>query len=297
MKNKLQILSITTMLFILSCANIIAQNLCTNGDFETLEDIATAPSNPMGTCYYDGGDLSNNSPADEWLTWSGCAENYCCVITAVTTIESTCLKPNVNVSGNIMHVTTTAGGAGIDNVNVNTSTASKVKVTAWVYVISGEVSMAIGPTGVPEYYDLSLHHCKWEKLSITANNPDFDFNQVLFFSNDEAAEFYVDNVTVTDISPELVGDEDARLGFENSQLQIITEPASGLAQLHYDFTEAGGSIRLSILSTTGSTILSETLEQRSGEYLFDTSAFAAGMYVAVISDAAGNTVTEKFIIH
>lgn len=208
-----------------------AQALLSNGGFETLAPIEQCPSNPMGQCWSSALGLTGYSPGQDWLTTMVCTLNNCCVISEVLPAGSNCIKANVNVTGNMMHVTTTAGN-GIDNININSGGASKLRATAWVYPVKGVVYMSLGPTGNPVAFTLSAGTCRWQKLKINVDNPNFDINQIIFFSYGTAGEFYVDNVSV--VSSDGLTDKDAYENEDAAEFAGINSRAlvaSGLPKL------------------------------------------------------------------
>ena len=104
------------------------------------------------------------------------------------------------VEGNVMHVVSTIGHAGIAQNPL--PERKKVLVTCWVYVVRGKVGIGAGNAGNTSTTSISQSICKWEKLSgINSVSP---ANNVCIYAQyalaeADGAEFYVDNVMVEEM--------------------------------------------------------------------------------------------------
>lgn len=191
------------LLLIVAAAYSKAQNLVPNPGFETFRPSSAEYEfqNPQmdksaPACKGFANPLFRYSPAANWTIWLGSADCRSGVMTELIKAGSNCLPPWPNyVMGNVMHVKTTLGGSGIVNSDIPAGTA-KVKISCWVYVVKGAVEMGYGPTGSPLLSSVSTTSCKWQKLEITKSD-DKAANQVILYSKNIDAEFYVDAMSVT----------------------------------------------------------------------------------------------------
>lgn len=307
--NSVKLLAICSCLFFQT--NFLkAQTLVSNGGFEILAPIEQCPSNPMGQCWSSALGLTGYSPGQDWITTMVCTLNNCCVISEVLPAGSNCIKTNANVTGNMMHVTTTAGN-GIDNININSGSASKLSATAWVYPVKGVVYMSLGPTGNPVAFTLSTANCRWQKLKLTVNNPNFNINQIIFFSNGAAGEFYVDNVSVVSLDgltdKEAAENEDAAefteihtgalVATDLPKLeQNIPNPVNGAATINYYLPANKGNAYINVYSSYGAIIKSVKITAGGkGSINIKTSELSAGTYqYALVID--GKMIEHKQMV-
>lgn len=156
--------------------------------------------NPQMECYTAKCDenLSRVSVAQHWPIWLGTTQEYACVMTELVKAGSNCVPPWPNfVMGNMMHVKTTVGEAGIVNTNISTE-GRKVRFSCWVYIIKGNVYFGLLN---PACSATSGTKCKWVQLQ-------FDYDpaihgpakQINIYAYKGDAEFYVDAVTLQDLT-------------------------------------------------------------------------------------------------
>lgn len=179
----------TLAAFLLLAVNsLLAQNLVSNPGFE----IPTAGTrNPTGQCLCKG-DLFGKSVADQWTIWLGATKPDACIITELVKAGGNCVPRNPNyVMGNMIHVKTTYGAAGIVS---EFEGKPKVSFSCWIYVVKGKVCVGVGNKGGTTCTVTSTTTCKWEKLQgVSTGSP---ANQIIIYAATSDAEYYVDNVDV-----------------------------------------------------------------------------------------------------
>ncbi|MBK8517602.1 MAG: hypothetical protein IPL55_15325 [Saprospiraceae bacterium] len=203
MKQKLFQLAI----ILLSFGRLLGQssgvgNLVPNPQFELMTPSSQTYTyyNPQMECFNKSCTEMQNlfrvSPAQQWTLWLGSLLKNSCVLAELVRAGSNCIPmwPNY-VMGNMMHVKTTVSGSGIVNSDIPAGNTS-VKVSCWVYVIKGKVSLGYGPTGNPIVTVVSKSNCKWERLEVTKSGTETCNQIVIYATNQLDAEFYVDAVSV-----------------------------------------------------------------------------------------------------
>lgn len=178
-------------LFSLFIFKINATAQVNNPGFETPR---AGVRSPTGQCWIPAapGYHNGKSAAEHWTVWLGASQPDACIITELVKVGSNCVPLNPNyVMGNMMHVKTTYGSAGLV---ASTTSKPKVSFSCWVYVIKGKVCMGVGDGGGTGCTVTSTSTCKWEKLEgVSTMSP---ANQVIIYAQKNDAEFYVDNVII-----------------------------------------------------------------------------------------------------
>lgn len=204
MKKNIFCLAVLASLFCTLCSSTTIfppVNLVVNGTFENPN--AGTP-NPKGYCHTPGSDSwGGQSPAANWVTWINNPTENSCMITELVSAKSCKLPPappSSGVDGNLMHVVSTIGHAGIAQNPL--PERKKVLVTCWVYVVRGKVGIGAGNGGNTSTTSISQSICKWEKLTTT--NSVSPANNVCIYAqyatpDADGAEFYVDNVVVEEL--------------------------------------------------------------------------------------------------
>ena len=126
------------------------------------------------------------SAAAHWTTWNN---------TWGTTL--TTLLPSTLPGGgtNMIHVETTGGRNGIGQVMAPFNTGpSNVVTSAYVYVLSGKVSLGTGNGGSAAADVISTTTNRWERLQ--APNGHAPANEVVVYSYGGPANYYVGNVSI-----------------------------------------------------------------------------------------------------
>ncbi|MFZ1751600.1 MAG: hypothetical protein WAU01_15485 [Saprospiraceae bacterium] len=179
-----------------------AGNLVPNPQFESMSPSSSSYTfyNPQMECFNKSCTEMQNlfrvSLAQQWTLWLGSLQNNSCVMVELIKAGSNCIPlwPNF-VMGYMMHVKTTVSGSGIVNSDIPAGNLP-VKVSCWVYVIKGKVSLGYGPTGSPNVTVVSKTNCKWERLELTKSSKDACNQVVIYAAGQQDAEFYVDAVSV-----------------------------------------------------------------------------------------------------
>ena len=189
----------TTLFFVFLISAFTQSNLVPNPQFELVRPSSAdyVYQNPQMEKYQKGclENLFRYTQCQNWTMWLGSTTNEAGVMTETVKAGSNCVPPWPNfVMGNMMHVKTTLGGSGIVNSDIPAG-KEKVRISCWVYVIKGKVDFAFGPTGTGVVRATSTTRCKWEKLEMVKSGSEA-CNQVIIYSKDADAEFYVDAVSV-----------------------------------------------------------------------------------------------------
>lgn len=143
--------------------------------------------------------LSRLSIAQNWTIWLGTMQPYAGVMVDLVPAASNCVPPWPNfVMGNMMHVKTTVGAAGIVNSDIPAGTKA-VRISCWIYVVKGSVIFSYGPTGSGIVSTTTNQRCKWVQLSMDYDGSKGPANQVTLYGNKSDAEFYVDAVVVQEV--------------------------------------------------------------------------------------------------
>jgi hypothetical protein len=144
--------------------------------------------------------LSRLSIAQNWTLWLGTRQPYAGVVVDLVPAASNCVAPWPNfIKGNMMHVKTTVGAAGIVNSDIPGGT-KKVRISCWVFVIKGSVVFSYGPTGSGLVNTSTGERCKWVKLTMEYDGSRGPANQITLYGNKADTEFYVDDVVVEELT-------------------------------------------------------------------------------------------------
>jgi hypothetical protein len=179
-----------------------SQNIIINAGFET---ISKSIPNPKGYCHKPStNDWAAGTPADNWSAWINNPTENSCMITEVANFKTTNCLPlppkGSNVGGSVMHIVSTIGHSGVAQNPLPKNNG--VKVSCWVYVIRGGMTIGIINSANNEYQKsvASTTICKWEKLTFIYEKP---IDNITIYSKwastqpmADGAEFYIDDVVV-----------------------------------------------------------------------------------------------------
>jgi hypothetical protein len=184
------------------CSNAFSQNILKNPGFENVS--ITVP-NPKAYCRtLTTSPYAEYTPALEWGTWVNNESQNSCLFTEVVSYKTVACLPaapkNSNVGGNVMHLISTIGHAGIAQNPLQKNNG--VKVSCWVYVLRGNMTIGVINTGNNDYQKsvVSTSTCKWEKLSFEYAKP---IDNVTIYSKwastqpmTDGADFYIDDIVI-----------------------------------------------------------------------------------------------------
>jgi hypothetical protein len=190
------------LLLVLLAHTNFAQMRIENSQFETPSPSSATFTffNPQMECFQPkcNENLSRVSVAQHWPIWLGTTQEYACVMTELVKAGSNCVPPWPNfVMGNMMHVKTTVGEAGIVNTNVTTE-GKKARFSCWVYIIKGAVYFGMLN---PACSASSSTKCRWVQLQFEYDPAIHGSStQIQLYALKGDAEFYVDAVSVTAVA-------------------------------------------------------------------------------------------------
>ncbi len=179
-----------------------SQNIIINGGFESL---STTIPNPKAYCRTETTSAyAVITPALEWGTWVNNESQNSCLLTEVVNYKTVPCLPyppkNSQVGGNLMHLISTIGHAGIAQNPLPKNNG--VRVSCWVYVLRGNMTIGVINSGNNDYQKavISTSICKWEKLSFEYAKP---IDNVTIYSRwsstqpmRDGADFYIDDIVI-----------------------------------------------------------------------------------------------------
>ena len=157
-----------------------ADQILFNGNFDT-----PYPNNSRSVL--SGVDHQGWSAAAHWSTWNN----------SLGTTYTSLVKSTFPGGGtNMIHVQTTGRGNGIVQGFAHKNTGpTNVLSSIWVYVVSGQVTLATGNGGDVKVDVVSTKTNTWERLQ--AYNGVSPANELNVYSHGGAANFYVANASVS----------------------------------------------------------------------------------------------------
>ncbi len=159
---------------------------------------ASSVFNPQMECYSEKchPDLGRPSVAQNWSLWLGTRQLYGCVMSELVNCLPT--WPNF-IMGNVMSVKTAVDVSGITNASISAG-AKRVRMSCWVYIVKGSVSLGYGSTGKPLQCATSDVKRKWVELKLDYDGAKLGpADQIVLYAYKGDTEFYVDAVSVTEI--------------------------------------------------------------------------------------------------
>jgi hypothetical protein len=182
--------------------NLFSQNILKNPGFE---NVSTTVPNPKAYCRtLATSPYAEFTPAQEWGTWVNNESQNSCLFSELVSYKNVSCLPappkNSQVGGNVMHLISTIGHAGIAQNPLPKNNG--VRLTCWVYVLRGNMTIGVINTGNSDYQKsaISTTTCKWEKLSFEYAKP---IDNVTIYSRwastqpmIDGAEFYIDDIVI-----------------------------------------------------------------------------------------------------